>query len=100
MKHVVHIVKARNAFKFLVLKTQGLDNFKTWTDDVKLLISLNWLSIGSIYFCEQSDEFCRTHSKEFLYQLNYLSLFKEHSIPSVHIFLIHLDTGFIESCNC
>jgi len=38
--------------KFLVIKTQGLDNLKTWTDDEKLLILLNWLSIGSIFFCE------------------------------------------------
>jgi len=38
--------------KFLVIKTQGLDNFKTWTDDEKSLTLLNWLSIGSVSFCE------------------------------------------------
>jgi hypothetical protein len=54
--------------KFLVIKTQGLDNFKTWTDDEKLLALLNWFSIGSISFYE----FYGTHSKEFLHQLYYL----------------------------
>jgi len=38
--------------KYLVIKTQELGNFKAWTDDEKLLTLLNWLSTGSISFCE------------------------------------------------
>jgi hypothetical protein len=52
MKHVTHSGGKKLMPNFLVIKTQGLDNFKTWTGDVKLLTSLNWLSIGSISFCE------------------------------------------------